>query len=156
MTKISSLKSTWNPFKPQYPDGPDLERKTSPSEIFHASHVKSWRNVSPHAMTLSYVDINLQRTCTFSHAFQTTHWRGMLRLILMRRTCTGSRILLPAKCPTAYWWPTLGIALQRKRNLATAANKKNSPSKGSTWKTISTRQTQFRNKRYLMSLKPPI
>ena len=31
----------------------------------------------------------------------------------MRRTCTGSRILLPAKCPTAYWCPTLGITLQR-------------------------------------------
>ena len=93
-------------------------------QIFYVNHVKYWRNVSLHATTLSYVDINLQRTCTFSHAFQTTHWRGMLRLILMRRTCTGSRILLPAKCSTAYWCPTLGITLQRKRNLATAARRR--------------------------------
>ena len=36
--KMCALKSTWNPFKSQYPD---LERKTSPSEIFHAGRVKS-------------------------------------------------------------------------------------------------------------------
>ena len=33
-------------------------------------------------MTTSFVNIDLQRTCILSHAFQTTHWRFVSKVIL--------------------------------------------------------------------------
>ena len=103
-------------------------------------------------MTTSFVNIDLQRTCILSHAFQTTHWRCVSKVILTRRTCTCSRNLLEAKCRAAYWWPTLGVTLleakcrafywwpalgiytlQRKKNLATAARTKIKSLRTSTW-----------------------
>ena len=102
-------------------------------------------------MTTSFVNIDLQRTCILSHAFQTTHWRCVSKVIFTRRTCTCSRNLLDAKCRAAYWWPTLGVTLlelcrafywwpalgiytlQRKKNLATAARTKIKSLGISTW-----------------------
>ncbi len=73
----------------------------------------------------------------------------------MRRTYTGSRILLPAKCPTAYWCPTLGITIQSKRNLATAAKSEDCPKSGLHGRPCLL-QTQFRSKRYLVTHKTSI
>ena len=52
-------------------------------------------------MAASSGDIDLQRTCTLSHAPQTTHSRCVSKLILTRRTCTVSRNRLGAMCRTA-------------------------------------------------------
>ena len=85
-------------------------------------------------MTTSFVNIDLLRTCILSHAFQTTHWRCVSKVILTRRTCTCSRNLLEAQYRAAYWWPALGIyTLQRKKNLATAARTKIKSLGISTW-----------------------
>ena len=123
--KICALKSTWNPSKSQYPD---LERKLPPCSNISRKSCKILTQCILHAMSVSYLDINLQRTCTCSHHYVPKYTlKVRVEINPHAANLHGSRNLLRTKCTTAYWWPTLGIALQRKRNLATAANKKNSP-----------------------------
>ena len=78
--KIWALKSTWNPFKSQKPD---LERKNISECRISRKLCKTFHTMQfLHDMATSFVNIYLQRTCILSHAFQTTHWRCVSKVIL--------------------------------------------------------------------------
>ena len=110
-----ALKSTWNPFKSQYPD---LGRPNIPEWNISRKMCKN-RN----AMFLYMPWLPLLWTLTCSAHAPSLKVRGEVNP--HSANLHGLPKSFRSEVQNGYWWPTLGITLQCKWNLATAAGKKN-------------------------------
>ena len=75
-------------------------------------------------MAAAFVDIDLQRTCTApSRMRPKRHTEGVCEVNPHSANLHGLPKSLRSEVQNGYWRPTLGITLQRKGNLATAAKR---------------------------------